>query len=229
MTQIQKFLLLPFLFWVGVAGTLIAQRSVSGFSITFTYGSGIENYSFCPEGRLVHESMGMYRFGFWEQRGGDVFYTFNATFVPTGFGKRDNMGGANLPDWAYYEHHYYEFRSEIERLSFNADELAQGEWETLDANTKRIYCGKGDFSYIGDYPQASLVPLSEGDMIRLTKSQLKIMRNEIYARYGYIFKTEAMKNHFANKAWYQPTKSNVDNLLTPLEQANIALIQKYEK
>jgi hypothetical protein len=232
MTPTQKFLWLPLLFWVGFAGTLAAQKSVSGFTICVYARPSPECYYFCPGGRLVYEWVGMYKFGSWEERDGKVLCTFNATFEPEGFGEfySEHLLAYSVP-WAAYEHRYFKFLPGKEQISFYSYELKEKEynWKALDADIKRNYCGKGNFNYSGDYPQASFVRLSEGDLMRLTKSQLRIMRNEIYARYGYIFKSEDMKNHFGSKAWYRPTKSNVDNLLTPLEQENVAKIQKYEK
>ena len=35
----------------------------------------------------------------------------------------------------------------------------------------------------------------------ITSWDLKVMRNEIYARLGYIFKTDDMKNYFNEQNW----------------------------
>lgn len=58
--------------------------------------------------------------------------------------------------------------------------------------------------------------------------ELKIMRNEIFARHGYIFKTATMKNHFSSQKWYLPTKDNVDDLLSDVERINISIIRSCE-
>ncbi len=58
--------------------------------------------------------------------------------------------------------------------------------------------------------------------------ELKIMRNEIFARHGYIFSTDAMKKHFSSQTWYKGTKNNVDNLLNPIEKKNISTIKEAE-
>lgn len=81
----------------------------------------------------------------------------------------------------------------------------------------------------GVYPEASTRRLSASDVNYLSKYQLKIMRNEIFARHGYIFKTTDMKNYFSNQRWYDPRYSNVDNLLTSTEKHNIELIKRYER
>jgi len=81
----------------------------------------------------------------------------------------------------------------------------------------------------GRFPQASERLLSDSDLRYLSKEDLKIMRNEIFARHGFIFQTDAMKTYFRNQSWYSPRYSNVNSWLTNIEQKNIALIQSYEK
>ena len=60
----------------------------------------------------------------------------------------------------------------------------------------------------GRYAFASGQILTEDILDFLTQRQLKILRNEIYARHGYIFKTPDMKSYFAAESWYQPDKKN---------------------
>jgi hypothetical protein len=55
------------------------------------------------------------------------------------------------------------------------------------------------------------------------------MRNEIFARYGYKFKSNDLKNHFRRKNWYYGYSSNVDMYLTDIEKSNIKLIIEFEK
>ena len=80
----------------------------------------------------------------------------------------------------------------------------------------------------GDYPEASTRVLTYSDLQGYSKRELKIMRNEIFARHGYIFKTADMKNHFASKSWYTPRYNDVNSMLTNIETQNIKLIQSLE-
>jgi hypothetical protein len=54
------------------------------------------------------------------------------------------------------------------------------------------------------------------------------MRNEIYARYGYIFKSKEMRNYFTAQSWYTPRYSDVSSFLSETEKKNIELIKRYE-
>jgi hypothetical protein len=80
----------------------------------------------------------------------------------------------------------------------------------------------------GMFPQASIRLLTSSDLNGMSKQDLKIMRNEIFARHGYIFKTNDMKSYFATQSWYQGQYDNVNSLLSNIEQQNIALIKKYD-
>jgi len=78
------------------------------------------------------------------------------------------------------------------------------------------------------YPQASDRLLTREDVENMDAWELKIMRNEIFARYGYIFKSPEMRDYFKYEKWYVPTYDNVDNMLTDVEKKNIELIKRYE-
>ena len=83
-------------------------------------------------------------------------------------------------------------------------------------------------SIFGRFPQASERLLTASDLQGLSKYDLKIMRNEIFARHGYIFQTNEMKNYFQNQSWYTPKYRDVSSLLSNIEQKNVVLIQRYE-
>ena len=54
----------------------------------------------------------------------------------------------------------------------------------------------------------------------------KIMRNEIYARHGYIFQTRDMIEYFNAQPWYTPRTRNVR--LSEIETYNVQLIKSVE-
>ncbi len=81
----------------------------------------------------------------------------------------------------------------------------------------------------GKYTKASNYFLNDSELNGLSKDDLKIMRNEIFARYGFIFQEGGkMNNYFKNEGWYKPKLNNVDSKLTQLEKYNIRLIKNYE-
>ena len=56
---------------------------------------------------------------------------------------------------------------------------------------------------------------------------LSLLRNEIYARNGYIFKDAGLQAFFNQMPWYKPTSENVQ--LNGYERTNIRTIKKIEK
>ena len=104
-------------------------------------------------------------------------------------------------------------------------------------NTKFISLTDGYFSgcfskYIWDTRDNYHHIPGDGNMLlldHLDVEDLDIMRNEIFAEYGYVFKTEKWQNYFSAKPWYLPMRDSVDHLLTETDKANIALILKIKE
>lgn len=71
--------------------------------------------------------------------------------------------------------------------------------------------------------------LSEGEIDALSLEQLRLARNEIYARHGYIFKSEDLKAYFSQQKWYHPDASYDGTTLSEVEKYNVELIQNRER
>ena len=72
--------------------------------------------------------------------------------------------------------------------------------------------------------------LTTEELANKSRRELKIMRNKIFAKYGYRFiEGGEMDKYFRSQDWYKPTRENVDKYLTDIEKANIKLIQAAEK
>lgn len=82
----------------------------------------------------------------------------------------------------------------------------------------------------GEYPQASLRLLRPEELKAMSKEALRLMRNEVFARYGYIFrKGGAMERHFRKQDWYWGQHTDVNHFLTELERQNIQRIRAAEQ
>nr|WP_298953355.1 YARHG domain-containing protein [uncultured Nonlabens sp.] len=76
--------------------------------------------------------------------------------------------------------------------------------------------------YYGNYPKSSYRKLEPNELKKMSKSELAIMRNEIYVRYGYIFiKNGKMDQYFRKQDWYHAEHKNVDRFLNEIEIYNI--------
>lgn len=67
------------------------------------------------------------------------------------------------------------------------------------------------------------------DLVNLTAEELGILRNAIFAKHGYIFKTAKYTEFFSGFDWYKPALEDVGSKLTKEDKSGIALIQKVER
>ena len=73
--------------------------------------------------------------------------------------------------------------------------------------------------------------LDESELKDYTKEELGYIRNEIFARYGFVFGNNEYKKYFEGKSWYYPDiefKADEENL-NEYEIANIKLIKSLEE
>ena len=74
-------------------------------------------------------------------------------------------------------------------------------------------------------------PLTNEDCIGLSKDQLRLARNEIYAAYGRKFQAEDLNEYFQSKEWYHGTISADqfdESILTDVQKKNLDLIKAIE-
>jgi len=83
-------------------------------------------------------------------------------------------------------------------------------------------------AFNGRFPQSSERLLTAADLKGLKPKDLRIMRNEIYARYGLIFKSQDMASYFEKQAGYEKRLENAEAFLSEIELKNVAFIKKYE-
>lgn len=88
-----------------------------------------------------------------------------------------------------------------------------------------------DSEYI--LPNSNTKKLTRDDLKGLTKEELRLARNEIFARHGMIFGATDLAEYFGSKSWYEP-KVSFDEFydvadMTELEEANAVLISKVEE
>lgn len=106
----------------------------------------------------------------------------------------------------------------------NVDENTVKQEEQFNPDTKGLKKAPGT------YPETSFVKLSDNDLKSYSKSELKIMRNEIFARHGYIFKKGGeMDNYFSRLNWYKSVTKKVSVNLSDIEQYNVNLILRTER
>lgn len=189
------------------------------------------NYLFIRGG--IQEKRKEYEFGKWSTKNGIV--TINIEFIvgirPVGKVLNPDVYHASHPDGYLLYEYYTKFEDWTKKTySINPKEFL---WEDcyidLGESPEEVNINLRSYKIAGDFKIASCKRLEDSDIEDLTKAELRLMRNEIFARYGYAFKSNDLQEHFKKFAWYIPTKENVDIFLTETEKANIKLIQQYEK
>lgn len=71
--------------------------------------------------------------------------------------------------------------------------------------------------------------LTTGDLSGLSKWQLDVLRNEIYAAHGRSFDRSDLQHYFEGKTWYHPDSGFSEARLSSLEKRNAALIADYQQ
>lgn len=74
--------------------------------------------------------------------------------------------------------------------------------------------------------------ITQDDLAGKTREEVTRILNEIYARHGYIFKTESLKEYFEGQEWYRPVTSNqtvVYGMFNETEKTNSQFIDQYMK
>lgn len=87
---------------------------------------------------------------------------------------------------------------------------------------------KFHFKEYREYPETTLRKLKRSELEKYSVAELRIIRNEIFADRGYIFKSEDLNEYFNSKSWYKPT-TDLDIKLTEIEKANVELIREVEQ
>ncbi len=127
--------------------------------------------------------------------------------------------------------------SEEENAETESD-IANETSEEQEIETEGTFSDKGSTEEI-DYTNEDIekdaflfpsdsVLITEGDLEKLDDKTVELIKNEIYARHGYIFTNRALKKYFESFNWYEPSEEYSPNLLNPTEKANLKTIKKFQ-
>lgn len=76
---------------------------------------------------------------------------------------------------------------------------------------------------------ASNEELTSDFVSNLSKADIFILRNSIFARHGFAFRDKQLRMYFEQFNWYMPVFGNVKDELTEIEKKNIDLLLRYEQ
>ena len=124
----------------------------------------------------------------------------------------------------YFEDRYwYQAASHYDPKSLSdAEKKNLALMTTIHRQQRRVALSPGDMEFF----ENKLI--SERMLHGLSLHELRLLRNEIYARHGRIFKTLWLEQYFGTQAWYDPKEDFKDEDLSGPDKANVETIVAYE-
>lgn len=80
-------------------------------------------------------------------------------------------------------------------------------------------------------PDSAKRKLKKSDLKGLSIEELRIARNEIYARHGRMFDDKKLQKYFDSQSWYEgtvPASEFSEDVLSSVEKKNVAFIRQFE-
>lgn len=80
-------------------------------------------------------------------------------------------------------------------------------------------------------PDSAKRKLKKSDLKGLSKEELRIARNEVYARHGRMFDDKKLQKYFDSQSWYEgtvPASEFSEDVLSSVEKKNVAFIRQFE-
>ncbi|MBQ9295073.1 MAG: YARHG domain-containing protein [Bacteroidaceae bacterium] len=121
-----------------------------------------------------------------------------------------------------------EDQSETENMEITVGNNADNNADQDVSEYDEFQSDDEEYMSYGFYDVACGRLLDEADIADCTKGELRIMRNWIYARHGYIFKSQDLRDYFSKFGWYEPRYSDVSSLLSDVEKKNVEFIKRHE-
>ena len=118
-------------------------------------------------------------------------------------------------------------------VSLLADRLKDRDEKNQDKDDKK----KDGSDLAEENPEDYIIPesskriLTEKDLEGLSSEQLRLARNEIFARHGRIFGSSDLQEYFESKSWYKGTADSSefqDSVLSEVERRNVDFILAHE-
>src|SRR6185369_9401668 len=124
----------------------------------------------------------------------------------------------------YFEERYWYFPSD----KYDSKKLSAVERKNLqilsDAQKKQrnVALLPGDMEFFENRT------ITEQNLRGLSLHELRLLRNEVYARHGRMFKAEWLQQYFFQQPWYAPDENFKDEELSGNNKLNVETIVKYE-
>ena len=124
----------------------------------------------------------------------------------------------------YFDERYWYKRNP----SYDASTLSDIERKNIERLTEEKNKGRHTAISIGDMDNFQNAVLTEDKLAGLSILELRILREEFYARHGKSFDAPGIREYFAWRDWYKPAKDQKSIKLNKIEQQNVDLLAAYE-
>lgn len=101
-------------------------------------------------------------------------------------------------------------------------------YDTLQNNENSYYDNNAIDESEYKYEYLREREMTYDDVEGKSAEELRLMRNYIFARRGYIFESEDLKEYFEQFSWYVPLYYDVTPRLSDIEKYNVNFIKEYE-
>ena len=171
---------------------------------------------------------------------GDMRYWRDRQITPRKLGKHSNaewkvllaeveaIHGKRFDDepWLqkYFEERYWYFPSD----KYDAKKLSVIEQKNLQILSEAQRKQRNVALLPGDMEYFENKTLTEQMLHGLSLHELRLLRNEIYARHGRMFHADWLQQYFSNQPWYSPDENFKDEELSGNDKVNVETIVKYE-
>lgn len=123
----------------------------------------------------------------------------------------------------YFDERYWYKRADKYKPNLSATEQKNLRLiETIRRQQRRVALAPGDMELF----ENKLI--SEAMLRGLSLHELRLLRNEIYARHGRVFKTLWLQQYFGSQPWYDPNEDFKDEELSGPDKTNVETIVAYE-
>ncbi len=113
---------------------------------------------------------------------------------------------------------------------YDDSDLSEDDYDSdLDEDSDNYSDSSEESEYV--LPDSAKRKLKKSDLKGLSKEELRIARNEIYARHGRMFDDKKLQKYFDSQSWYDgtvPASEFSEDVLSSVEKKNVAFIRQFE-
>jgi len=124
----------------------------------------------------------------------------------------------------YFEERYWYSEND----KYDSKKLTANERKNLDMLSGAQKRQRNVALLPGDMELFEKKAISEAMLRGLSLHELRLLRNEVYARHGRIFKADWLQQYFYSQPWYTPDENFKDEQLSGSDKLNVETIVSYE-